>query len=555
MCGIVGYVGFHAIENVITALDKLDYRGYDSSGIAYYNNGFQVLKKQGRLSNLKEIIKKCDSNLAIGHTRWATHGISNDINAHPHYSYDKRFIIVHNGIVENYLELKQTYLGNINHVSSTDTEVLVNLIAKFYDGDSFKAIRKALNLVKGSYAIIVIDTKDKTLYIAKRNSPLLIGVKDSIMITSDLITLNDYSFAFIMKDNSIGIINDDISFYDENGIKMECEKISINNEMIDISLNNYKHYMYKEIYEFKDVIKRIKEKYIIDKQIDKRIFELLKKDIYIIGSGSSYHSGLMAKVFFNKHVYVYRASEFIYDINKIDKDACFILMSQSGETADLINVIPYLGDNTILITNSVNSTLSRKTKYVLNMYANKEIAVASTKAYMAQVLILYILANKLNCNDEIEELLNGIDDIYEYDPKIKEFAKKLNDKVVYIGSGIDYYLCMEASLKLKEVSYINCYSYPCGELKHGPLAIVDDKTNVILISSTNNINKTNLLEATSRGAIGSIIGLNEDFSIPFIKLNFILIIIVFDLISYYKAIELGLDVDKPKNLAKSVTVI
>ena len=593
MCGIVGYVGKDkkALEVLINGLKHLEYRGYDSSGIAYINNNDLIIKKEkGKIINLEKSINFNDKpTIGIGHTRWATHGEASKINSHPH-NYGK-ITIVHNGIIENYLELKEELINKgYKFKSETDTEIAAALLSYFYDltNDMFETIRQFKEKVVGSYALGIICEDDvNNLYAVKNGSPLIIGIgNDSNYIASDIHALLDYTNKYIsLKDEDFAKINNDVvKVYDKNNELKENIIKEYKGEKNVNSKDGYDHFMLKEIYEEPKVLDDT-SKVIINKDLSEY------KNIVIVACGSAMHAGLVGKYLIekygNKKVDVEIASEFRYKKLFLDKDTLVIGISQSGETADTLEAIKIAkkhGCDTLGIINVEESTIAREVDNVLYTKAGSEIAVATTKAYSAQVLLLSMIAyNLAKNNDEYKskkEIVDFMKDLKEL-PSIvdnilntleyKEIAKEIYDKndIFFIGRGIDYALAMEGSLKLKEISYIHIEAYPAGELKHGTISLIDKNTPVIGIVTDKEIyNKTisNLKEVKSRGANVIYITTNNintigDFYSKKIVLKEVnpllqplINIIPLQLISYEVAKLNNCDIDKPKNLAKSVTV-
>ena len=561
MCGIVGYVGHN--ENVlhvlIDGLKKLEYRGYDSAGLAYVKNKKVIVKKEiGRVSNLEKVIDySIKTNIGIAHTRWATHGKVTKTNSHPHVQGD--IVLVHNGIIENYLELKEDLkLKGYKFISQTDTEVLAAFIdyyMKKNKEDIFKIIKEK---IIGSYAIIFINKEEpEKLYVTKKDSPLLIGKEeDGFKIASDIVALNsnkyylldNYDYAIITKDN--------IKF------NKEKELLSNDNKISDTSLGNFKHYMLKEIYEEKEVVKNIIDYYLKDKSLfEKRVLDLSKyKKIDIVACGSAYHAGMIGKYILeeNKDIVIDVASEYRYRKTLISKDTLLILISQSGETADTLGIV-----------NVETSRLARETKYQMFLKCGVEVAVATTKAYFSQVLMMKLLKYRLD--NKYKEALEYFNKLLTDLPKSLEFNNfeivdliSKQKRVFFIGRLIDYAISLEASLKLKEISYINAESYPAGELKHGTISLIEKNTVVIAISTDEEMalkTNSNLIEVKARGAITIAIVkknlkklINADYYIETPEDIDLLSIISIQLLSYYVADKLKKEIDKPRNLAKSVTV-
>ena len=591
MCGIIGYIGPKASDVVMDGLYKLEYRGYDSAGIAEYNPNtlsFDIFKEIGRVEDLRKTIDKSyETNLAIGHTRWATHGEVNKINSHPHISKDKRFIIVHNGIIENYKRIKYEYLKDYNFYSKTDTEVIVNLIEHFsYEYSVLDSIRKSMTILEGTYAILVIDTKDNnTIYFAKKQSPLLIGIDNNgSVLSSDLLSFvgvcDEY---FSLEDNTLGYVRGkELVILDilGNEIKPKYLKLGIKEE--DINKGAFNHYMLKEIYETPFVIRNLISKYfdnddiVLNDDLVKTIKEASK--VYIVASGTSYNAGMIAKYYFesfgHKEVSLHYASELFYDNTYIKPGSIFLMFSQSGETLDSINVInKYKGLFKIIsITNQEESSIKRLSDFSINLYAGREIAVASTKTYVAEIVMSLILAfsicdKKNELRQELTNVASAVDKVLIKAPICNAIAKELakSSYLFYIGRGLDYYVAIEASLKLKEVSYIVSQAYPSGELKHGPIAVIDDNTPVIALitnEATNAITRVNLKEAKTRNAKCFVISSeafahdNDALSLPNVvqHLSPVVLGVAVQLIAYFTAKEKNCDIDKPKNLAKCVTV-
>ncbi len=590
MCGIVGYIGdFNALKQAIDGLKKLEYRGYDSAGVAYKkNNEIIICKEKGRIFNLEKILKDSESNLTIGHTRWATHGKASKINAHPHTSMNNRFIVVHNGIIENHLNLKYEYLMDYTFVSETDTEVISDLIEFFSKTlDIKEAIKKTMSVIEGSYACLIIDRINPNLiYFIKDKSPLLIGRSGKgVSFSSDISGLIGYADSYVsVEDKSFGIASkDSLYITDIIGIPktLNYKMISIKKEEID--KQEYNHFMLKEIYEQPSIIRKLISNYFNydEVNISKKLIHLIRESdkLYLVGCGSSMYASYYAKYYFekicDKHTEVFSASELVYSNILITKHPFFIFYSQSGETADLIAVIKkYKKYNypILTITNTVESTMIRLSDFYLSIYAGKEIAVASTKSYTAMITLSSILAravskSKTNLKNNLKAISLAMEKVLENKKVCEGLASKIinADELFYIGRGIDYWTCLEASLKLKEVAYIHTEAFSSGELKHGPIALINDRTIVIAIitqEGTNRIIRNNLIETSSRGAKTFVIsskGLsmpNDDIIIPNVAhyLSGLVSALVVQLIAYYAAVLKQYDVDKPKNLAKSVTV-
>lgn len=598
MCGIVGCVGnLNALDFLVDGLKSLEYRGYDSCGVAFYKKDkVEVVKTVGRVKNLENILPAGEScHIGIGHTRWATHGEVSEVNSHPHQSFSKRFTIVHNGVIENFLELKERFFKDKKLTSQTDTEIIVQLIELFSkEGlETKEAFLKTLSKLKGSYALCLLDSLDKdTIYVAKNKSPLLIGLGEGAnYIASDALAMIKYTNKFL-EINDLEIVTvkkDSVIIEDMEKNEIIRETFTPNMKYDEIDKGVYDHYMIKEINEQAFTIRNIISEYFDGKNIslDKEILSEVKEAdrIYIIGCGTSYNAGLVGKEYFEKWAKipteVHLASEFAYNLPLLSKKPMFIFLSQSGETADLRAVLTKLKatDNNykfLVLTNVESSTLSRECDYTLLLHAGVEIAVASTKAYTSQIAILSILAYevarikgyklKIDIEKELSVVSNAIGAILDDTKTIKKLAKNLFTKrnAFYIGRGADYYSACEAALKLKEVSYIQTEGFAGGELKHGTIALIEEGTPVVAIitNTTLDLNtRSNIMEVKSRGANTLVITLEKlarqgDYKIPNVHeaLAPIVSIVVTQLFAYYAALDREKDVDKPRNLAKSVTV-
>ena len=587
MCGIASYAGDkNVIKTIMTGLKSLEYRGYDSSGIAYMKNGkINIIKKEGPIKNLDKILDYDDeANIGISHTRWATHGGATDINAHPHRQ--GRITLVHNGIIENYNELREGLIekGYVFN-TETDTEVAAGIINDLYneEGDMLKALNKATYVLKGSYAFNIInDDYPDTIFGIRKDSPLIVGTSNEgnilasdipaiIHVTNKYIILNNYDIVVLTKDN--------IKYYDRDLNEIYKDIKIFDNDSEEISKNGYDHYMLKEINEEGEVVKRILSLYTKDNKVGD-IFNIKKyKSIDIVACGSAAFAGYIGKYYIEKYANirtnVHYASEYRYQKNFFDKDTLVILISQSGETADTLAAMKLANEHdidTLSIVNRRDSSIARESKYVIYTPAGIEIAVATTKAYLAQVIILILLAIKNSSMEEegIRELklLPNIITKYINDFNYKEIAKLVSDKknIFYLGRGIDYYLALEGSLKLKEISYIHSEAFPAGELKHGSISLIDEDFGVIAIVLDKSISDktiSNLKEVSSRGAeVIAITNIDkDDFSTHKILLDNhsefltpLTAIIPMQLLAYNTALIKGYDIDKPRNLAKSVTV-
>ena len=602
MCGIVGYIGKDkALPILINGLKNLEYRGYDSAGVAILSESkLDIVKNKGRIKNLEEILDydKINGNIGIAHTRWATHGVPSKENAHPHTDNKHNFAVVHNGIIENYLELKEKlmHLG-YTFVSATDTEVIPMLMEYYYEieKDVFKAFKRTIRDLKGSYAILIVSPiMPNSILVAKNNSPLVIGKSDNgIYAASDIPAIISYTKDFyFLEDGESALINDDVTFYDKDFKEIQKNYKTIDWEVDATSKNGYEDYMLKEIHEqpkaleesLVGIVLNNKPIQFMNLSLDKDYLKELS-NIYIVACGTAMHAGLTGKYAIEKlcriPVNVVVASEFRYQDPILDKHSLCIFISQSGETADTIAALKLAKSKsakTITVTNVFESSITREADYTIYTHAGPEIAVASTKAYTSQVgvlasLAIYIKETLNGCSEETEllkkELLSIpklMEDIMKDTDTYHMLAKEMmhiND-MYYIGRGNDYHIAMEGSLKLKEISYIHSEAYPAGELKHGPIALIDNGTYVMgIITDSKTSEKTwsNLEEVKSRGAKVILVtnqNIEEDIVIRIPLVNPILApllaVIPLQFIAYYIAKEKGLDVDKPRNLAKSVTV-
>lgn len=600
MCGIVGYIGYdNAKELLLKGLEKLEYRGYDSAGIAVVNDdGTKLFKEKGRIAELRKVADNSDEDgtLGIGHTRWATHGVPNYENSHPHQSTSGRFTLVHNGVIENYEELKAEYLSDVTFSSETDTEVIVQLVDYFSRQGlaTEDAFTKVVKLLHGSYALGLLDDNDKdTIYVAKNKSPLLVGVGEGFnVIASDALamlqTTNQYKE---IHDHEIVIVKrDTVEIKDLEGHIQQRDTYTAEIDAADAEKGVYDHYMLKEIHEQPAVMRRIIQEYQDEKgnlKIDSEIInDVADADrIYIVAAGTSYHAGFVGKEFIEKWAgvptEVHVASEFVYNMPLLSEKPLFIYISQSGETADSRAVLVEtnkLGHKSLTITNVAGSTLSREADHTLLLHAGPEIAVASTKAYTAQIAVLSILSQIVAKNHgretdvdllrELAKVTTAIETIVDDAPKMEQIATdflKTTRNAFFIGRTIDYNVSLEGALKLKEISYIQAEGFAGGELKHGTIALIEDGTPVIGLATQENVNlsiRGNMKEVVARGAYPCMIsmeGLNKEgdtYVIPQVHelLTPLVSVVTMQLISYYAALQRDLDVDKPRNLAKSVTV-
>lgn len=602
MCGIVGVVGKPARDIILNGLTNLEYRGYDSAGI-YLNdlNGHEYLTKAvGRISNLKEKLTPDEQGLVgIGHTRWATHGKPTVDNAHPHFDETKRFYLVHNGVIENYAELKEKYLQGVKFHSDTDTEVVVQLISKIARDknlDTFSAFKEALKLVKGSYAFLLVDdTEPDHVFIAKNKSPMMLGLGDGFnIIASDAISVLDQTKAFVdLQDGDVGdITKDSYTIETIDGKKVDREPHVLNIDPNAASKGTYEFYMLKEIDEQPGVMRHMSQNYLDENgepKVDSKIVDAISKAdrLYIFAAGTSYHAGLVGKTIFEHYTgiptEVGYASEAGYHFPMMSKHPFFIFLTQSGETADSRVVLKEAnkrGIPSLTMTNVEGSTLSREADYTMLLGAGPEIAVASTKAYTAQVALQAVLAKALgeklgvqeakdwNLKHDLAIAAEGIQQIVDGKEKLEKLAKKYlvpSRNAFYIGRGIDHAVALEGALKLKEVSYIQTEGFAAAELKHGTISLIEKGTPVIALINdpvTADLTRGNIQEVVSRGAsIITIVGkkfANAADTIVLPDINYymsaLLTVVPTQLLAYYASKDKGLDVDKPRNLAKSVTV-
>lgn len=603
MCGIVGVVGNkNATDILMQGLEKLEYRGYDSAGI-YVTNGSnqgRLIKSVGRIADLRAKIGiDMAGYTGIGHTRWATHGQPTESNAHPHTSETGRFVLVHNGVIENYLQIKETYLSNHHLKGETDTEIAVHLVGEFVEQglSVLEAFKKALNIIEGSYAFALVDAEDSdTIYVAKNKSPLLIGLGDGYnMVCSDAMAMirETSKFMEIHDKELVVLTKDSVSVMDYDGNAVERDSYTAELDLSDIGKGTYPYYMLKEIDEQPTVMRKLITAYTDDNNnitVDPEIIKAVQDAdrIYILAAGTSYHAGFASKSFLetltDTPVELGIASEWGYNMPMLSKKPLFVMISQSGETADSRQVLVkanQMGIPSLTITNVPGSTLSREATYTMLLHAGPEIAVASTKAYTAQIATLAILAKAVgdaNGNkaaaefDLVHELsivAQSIEATLSEKDTIAEKAEALlkeTRNAFYIGRGSDYYVAMEASLKLKEISYIQCEGFAAGELKHGTISLIEDGVPVIALISSNPIlashTRGNIQEVAARGA--SVLTIvdesqareGDDIIVTTVHpfLSAIAMVVPAQLIAYYATLQRGLDVDKPRNLAKSVTV-
>ncbi len=580
MCGIIGYVGKKrcSIDVIIDGLKHLEYRGYDSAGIAYVKDNNVVIEREvGRISNLESVLKKDISHIGIGHTRWATHGKPTKENAHPHKVGN--ITLVHNGIIDNFMELKSTLMSEgYTFKSDTDTEVAAAYIDSLYkeNNDMIKSLSICVNKFLGSYAFgIINELETDVLYALRKDSPLIIGVgENENFIASDVPSILKYTNKYIDIENDeiVKITKDEVTVYDKNCNIINKEISVFEGDANLVEKNGYETYMLKEIHEEAEVIKKTSEA-----SID---FDITKYDeIDIVACGSAYHAGLVGKYMIEKlcniKVNVCIASEYQYDKHFYKGKTLVIAISQSGETADTkkcVNIANDMGVDTLGIVNVKGSSIARICKHVIYTLAGPEIAVATTKAYLAQITTLILLAvknskEKINAED-LQKLPYYIETLINKDYTSLANMLYTKDDIYFIGRGIDYALCMEGSLKLKEISYIHSEAYAAGELKHGTISLISEGTPVIVVATSDELylkTISNAKEVKARGAYVILVTdkevINEGvydelISIPKVteELRPILTIIPLQLISYEVAKLRDNDIDKPKNLAKSVTV-
>lgn len=601
MCGIVGVIGNNQAKDILlTGLEKLEYRGYDSAGIMVADDTEAYLvKAPGRVSELKALANNIPKgHIGIGHTRWATHGVPNTENAHPHQSTSGKFCLVHNGVIENYLELKNDYLTDIALKGDTDSEIVVELVDYFYrQGKTpFEAFKAALDKVEGSYAIALMDVEDSnTLYLAKNKSPLLIGLGENChYVGSDAMAMINETNEFVeIKDGERIILTPgELTIFDRESNKLSRESFVADIDATDTEKGLYPHYMLKEIDEQPSVMRKLISEYLTEDgktTIDEDIISHMASSdrIYIVGCGTSWHAGLVGKKIIEElthiPVEVHLASEMGYDMPILSEKPFFIFLTQSGETADSRQVlvkVNKLNLPSLTITNVKGSTLSREATYTLLLHAGPEIAVASTKAYTSQIAVMAYLAQSIGLKKGLEKA-SSIDLAHEMaiiasvmDSMIseKELIAGLSESFLgttrnafFIGRGLDYAVSMEAALKLKEISYIQAEGFAAGELKHGTIALIEEGTPVISIitdEKTASHTRGNAKEVESRGANVLTISLenvahegDELVLLPVHELLTPLVSVVpLQLLAYYASLQRGLDVDKPRNLAKSVTV-
>ncbi len=607
MCGIVGYVGNgDAVEVILEGLSKLEYRGYDSSGIAIVKNGqIQIEKKVGKLQALKDFLSEhpMSGEVGLGHTRWATHGAPSDINSHPHYNNDKSVAVVHNGIIENYIQLKKELTEQgCNFISQTDTEVVAHLFGVLYDGDMLSTLKKVLKRVKGTYALgIVHKNHPDQLICARKDSPLVIGVgENQNFIASDVPALLKYTknVYFLENGDYADIQKNKVTIYDENDKEVKREKHEIKWTLEQATKGGYPHFMIKEIYEQADTLKETLKRrvnyddYSLDfKDILSKEEALKIEEVQIIACGTAYHAGLQGEYALEKIAKIRTstdiASEYRYSDPFVNKNTLAMVVSQSGETLDTLLAMKECkkrGATTLAVTNVVGSSISRDADKVIYTMAGPEIAVASTKAYTNQVLTLFLLAiyladergvidfdTKKLLLDELRVIPEKINEILKSEGNIKDIAQTLVNATsgFYIGRGLDYRVALEGSLKMKEITYIHTEAFASGELKHGTISLIEEGIPAVVLATQSDLidkSDSNIKELKARHA--TIITVTQEKNVELKessdKIIFIpncidivagiLSVIPLQLLAYYTSVLKGIDVDKPRNLAKSVTV-
>jgi len=582
MCGICACIGKDNVLNkVINGLRKLEYRGYDSSGLAFFvNKKINVIKKTGKIDNLiKSLPEKTSSNIAISHCRWATHGKVSEENAHPQCSVDGKFVIVHNGIIENYLELKAKFFPQIKLTSETDTEIFANLLSHF-KGNLIEKISKTMNVVEGSFAVAIMVEGRNEIYVARHGSPMLIAKNDKFCLAGSDMSVFDRSFdmCFFLADDEIAQLNsNEIVFYNKNGEKIfkKQEKIEIYDDYEDFF--NEKPKMLKEIKEQPFVLKKTFFKWFNESVLSEQQTKQLRKykAFHFVACGTAYHSALLGaryiEKFFRKKTYVSLASEFRYADNVLSKDCLYVFISQSGETADTISCAKFIKEKnlaTMVITNVPYCSLNKFADFVVPTFAGREMAVASTKAYTAQVFTMLILSIILSNRQNLKSKIKQFSLFFEVSNIDKNHINAIRgfEKILFTGRGYDYVTSLEANLKLKEIAYLNCSSVAMGELKHGTLALVDERTLVIVISTQRKLKEkveNNIQEIQARGGkIFLVSNLNHNISVDYkidlpdfsAELMPIISIVPLQLLALGVAQDLGCNPDMPRNLAKSVTV-
>jgi len=608
MCGIVGYLGHRqATEVLVEGLSKLEYRGYDSAGVAVNTgNELEIRKFKGRLAILAEDLEKSPilGGLGIGHTRWATHGEPSDVNSHPHFNMDKTIAVVHNGIIENYMELKEELQAEgVVFLSQTDTEVVAHLVDKYYEGNLLDAVYKATERLRGAYALgVICKDNNNELVSVRKDSPLVVGLGEGEnFIASDIPAILKYTrnVYFLENGEFVHIVGDKLTILDENRNVVEKEVTEITWDVEAASKGGYEHFMLKEIYEQPNGVKETLIRRLNDNgEIQLDDIKMTKQDldkinkVYIVACGTAYHAGLVGKFAIEKFakipVITDIASEFRYRDPFVDENTLVILVSQSGETADTLASLRYAkerGARILSVTNVVGSSIARESDDVFYTWAGPEISVASTKAYTTQLVSFYMIALDFAIKkgtitrefynetiQKLKEMPEKVSKALEQEEYIKnDVAKTLKDAMnaFYLGRGLDYNLAMEGALKIKEISYIHAEAFAAGELKHGTIALIEKGTPVIAIATQEELFEkmvSNMEEVRARGAYVIAIAQEKNTEvekaadkviyIPNVDdmVSSILTVLPLQLLSYYVAVERGCDVDKPRNLAKSVTV-
>ncbi|MGL4911461.1 MAG: glutamine--fructose-6-phosphate transaminase (isomerizing) [Romboutsia sp.] len=608
MCGIVGYLGHRqATEVLVEGLSKLEYRGYDSAGVAVNTgNDLEIRKFKGRLAILADDLEKnpIHGGLGIGHTRWATHGEPSDVNSHPHFNMDRTIAVVHNGIIENYMELKeQLQAEGVVFLSQTDTEVVAHLVDKYYEGNLLDAVYKATERLRGAYALgVVCKDNAQELVSVRKDSPLVVGLGEGEnFIASDIPAILKYTRKVYFLENGefVHIVGDKLTVLNENREVVEKEVTEITWDVEAASKGGYEHFMLKEIYEQpsgvrETLIRRLNDNGEIqldDIKMTKEDLEKINK-VYIVACGTAFHAGLVGKFAIEKFakipVITDIASEFRYRDPFVDENTLLILVSQSGETADTLASLRYAKDRgarILSVTNVVGSSIARESDDVFYTWAGPEVSVASTKAYTTQLVSFYMIALDFaikkgtitrefydNMIEKLKEMPEKVEEALKQETYIKDdVAKTLKDSssAFYLGRGLDYNLAMEGALKIKEISYIHAEAFAAGELKHGTIALIEKGTPVIAVATQGELFEkmvSNMEEVKARGAYVIAIAQEKNkevekaadkvIYIPNVDdiLSSILTVLPLQLLSYYVAVERGCDVDKPRNLAKSVTV-
>ncbi|ENZ9535019.1 TPA: glutamine--fructose-6-phosphate transaminase (isomerizing) [Clostridioides difficile] len=609
MCGIVGYLGSRkAAEVIVEGLSKLEYRGYDSAGVAVNSSNekeLNIRKFKGRLSVLAEDLEKnpIDGNLGIGHTRWATHGEPSDVNSHPHFNQAKTIAVVHNGIIENYMEIKEELISEgVKFESQTDTEVIAHLVDKYYEGNLLDAVYKTISKLRGAYALgVICKEHGNELVAVRKDSPLVVGVGEGEnFIASDIPALLKYTrdVYFLENGEVVHLKDENVTVYDSNRNLVEKEVFHVTWDVEAASKGGYDYFMSKEIHEQPTGVRETLERRLDDNgniildsiNISKEDLEKINK-VYIVACGTAYNAGLLGKYaiekFVNIPVITDIASEFRYSDTFVDENSLVILVSQSGETADTLAVLrdsKAKGARILSITNVVGSSIARESDDVFYTWAGPEVAVASTKAYTTQITSLYMIALDFAIKkgtitrefydsmiSKMKEIPSKIQEILDNEEYIKEVAKTVvsSEHAFYLGRGIDYSLAMEGSLKLKEISYIHAEAFAAGELKHGTIALIEKGTPVIAIATQEKLFEkmvSNMEEVRARGAYVVAIAQshNKDVEKAADKIIYIpnsddilspiLAVVPMQLLAYHVSVLRGCDVDKPRNLAKSVTV-